>query len=366
MDTEAALSPATVIARNDRYDTSMREDPAQVVERKPMWPVVLRWIVCIAAVAWIVHNLNWAELKLAFALARWDWIAAGVVAFGPVPVLISQRLRWLLEVHAVRLSLWQAIKVTFAGNFLIQAFPVGTPGGDSAKAWYIARDTPHKHEAALAVFFDRVLGTIVLLLLSGTMILLDWDNPAFARWGRIIGVVTSILFIGGIVYYSRSCRKWLRLDEWVSRLPLAEHLQRLDRAMLAYRNDIPRVMASLVLTLVLQFVAIFSLFLISRGLGMAGTSFWADFRIFLAYTPICFLAGALPIGAMELTFAELFSDAAQLGSYEQALSLSFFGRLLQLAWALPGALVVLQGRRLRVESDGVERSVAVSANSCGK
>jgi len=93
-----------------------------------------------------------------------------------------------------------------------------------------------------------------------------------------------------------------------------------------------------------------------RGLGLVGEHFLADLWVYLGYTPVCFLAGGLPIGAMELTFAELFADAARLGTREQALSLSLVGvRVVQLVWALPGALVVLQSKRAPAAEEQVEK-----------
>ena len=98
------------------------------------------------------------------------------------------------------------------------------------------------------------------------------------------------------------------------------------------------------LTGVLQVVAIFAMFLVGRALGMKTDAPGSDLLVFLAYTPICFLSGALPIGAMEVVFVELFADAAGLGTSEQAVSLSLLSRIVQLIWALPGAITVLEGR----------------------
>jgi len=329
----------------------MKPDATTTNEPSRRWVSTLaRWGICIVAVGWILNDIDWVELKRTLAEAQWSWALLGLVTFGPAPMLIAQRLRWLLEVHGIHISYWQAVKVTFAGNFLIQAFPIGTPGGDSAKAYYIARDTPHKHEAALTVFFDRVLGTASLLLMSGIVVLVNWKNPAFAKWGRIIGVLIVVLMVGGGAYFSHRVRRWLHMDAIVARLPLAGHFQRLDRALFAYRHHVNRLVICLLLTLGLQTLSVLCYYLVGRGLGLHSnnavtSSAVADLFVYLGYTPICFLAGALPMGAMELTFAELFSDAAGLGTPEQAFSLSFLGRMVQLIWALPGLIVVMRGKK---------------------
>lgn len=308
---------------------------------------LVRYTICVVAVTWLVTHTQWAELTKVAASAsqHWQLMAAGVLAFGPGPLLIAVRLRWVLAVNDVNLTTWQAIRVTFAGNFIINALPVGTYGGDAVKAYYIARDTPHKHEAVTSVFFDRVIGVAGLVGMSGVVVLLNWGNPAFAGWGRIIGVVVAAMLVGGSIYFSRRMRKLLRLDQIVARMVFGSHLQRIDRAVFAFRHRISRLIACFAVTAVLQAVAIVSMFLVGWSLGIVGDRPIATLPVYLAYTPICFLAGALPIGVMEETFHQLFVDGAGLGTREAAYSLSLMCRFIQLCWALPGIIVVFKAGR---------------------
>ncbi|MBP7936907.1 MAG: flippase-like domain-containing protein [Phycisphaerae bacterium] len=305
---------------------------------------VLRYAVCAAALAWLYHKTDWGQFKQVLVSADWRLALLAMLVFGPAVLLISVRLKVLLAVQQVHLSVWQAVKVTFAGNFVISALPVGTPGGDSVKAYYVARDTPLKHEAVTAVFFDRAVGVLGLLLMAGVIVLADWDNPAFRVWGRVIGFLLLVLVVSVGLYASASVRRALQLWRVVAILPLSRHIHRVDKAIMAFRQDLGRVAVSMCLTFVLQTISIAAYFLGGWALGVVGTDPWTAFPVYLAYTPICLLTGALPIGVMELTFQELFAGAAGLGSPEAALSLSFFGRLIQLIWAVPGGLVVLRSR----------------------
>ncbi|UCD28679.1 MAG: flippase-like domain-containing protein [Planctomycetota bacterium] len=300
-------------------------------------------MICIAAVSWLICKTDWVRLNEVWVEADRSLIILGVLVFGPAPVFIAIRLKWLLAIHNVHLTVWQAIKVTFAGNFIIWTLPVGTPGGDSVKAYYVARQTPHKHEAVTTVFFDRVIGVLGLVLMSGVVVLLNSHNPAFARWGRIIGVLVVMLFLGGGIYYSNRLRKLFRLDRLVSRMPFATHLRRIDKAVFAFRHRIGTVFACLVLSLVLQGTVIVSVFLCGWALGMIGDRPIWDFIIYLGYTPICLLAGVMPLGVMEETFKQLLVDEAGYGAREAAYSLSLLNRAIQLLWSLPGALIVLRG-----------------------
>ncbi|HSW45740.1 MAG TPA: lysylphosphatidylglycerol synthase transmembrane domain-containing protein [Phycisphaerae bacterium] len=313
--------------------------------RAKVWlSALLRYGVCAAALGWLAYDTDWSRLRIILAKTNWLIALAGLAAFGPAPVGLAIRLKVLLAVQNVHLSLWQAIRVTFAGNFVINALPVGTSGGDTVKAFYIARDTPQKHEAVTTVLFDRVLGVLGLLLLSGVIVLCDWHNPAYRLYGRPIAVAIVVLS-GGLAFgLSRRLRRLVQFERILALLPMSAHLQRIDRAVLMFRHYPGRLAASMGLSFVLQVVSIFSMFLVGWALGLVGDQPWRAFPVYLAYTPIAFLAGVLPIGVMEVTFRELFADAAGLGPPEAAVSLSFLCRIIQLIWALPGMLVVLRSR----------------------
>jgi len=305
---------------------------------------LLRYGVCVAALGWLAYSTDWGRLRHVLAEANWRLALVGLLVYGPAPIGLAIRLKVLLAAQDIHISLWQAIRVTFAGNFIIAALPVGTPGGDSAKAYYVARDTPHKHEAVTAVFFDRVIGLLGLILMSGVMVAMDWRNPAFKTWGRPIALLFLLFMLGMTVALSRRLRRWLRIDRLLAVMPLSSHLQRVDRAVLTYRHYPRHLAASLVLSFLLQVVSIVSIYLTGWALGLVGGSPGRAFPVYLAYTPIAFLAGAFPLGVMEVTFRQLLADAAKLGSPEAAISLSFLCRIIQLVWALPGMLVVLKSR----------------------
>ena len=317
----------------------------------------LRYAICIAALAWVYRQTDWARFRQVLTSADWRLALLALLSFGPAVLLISIRLKVLLSVQKIHISVWQAIKVTFAGNFVISALPLGTPGGDSVKAYFVARGTSLKHEAVTAVFFDRAVGVLGLLLMAGAVVLIDWHNPAFRTWGQVIGLLLLGLVAGACLYASDTVRRTLRLGKLVALLPLSMHIHRIDRAIMAFRQDLGRVALAMALTFALQTISIAAYFLGGWALGVVGADPWKAFPVYLAYVPVCLLAGALPIGVMEVTFQQLLAGAAGLGSPEAALSLSFFGRLFQLAWALPGGLVVLRSRSKAADS-GMESPAA--------
>ena len=305
---------------------------------------LVRYGVCAAALTWLFFSTDWGRLRQVLSEANWQLAFLGLLAFGPAPVGLALRLKILLAVQNVRITLREAIWVTFAGNFIINALPVGTPGGDSVKAFYVARDTTQKHEAVTAVFFDRLIGVFGLVLMSGLMVACNWHDPAFQTYGRLIAVAILLFIVALAVLFSRRLRQLVRFDQIVSRLPLASHFQRVDRALLLFRHYPLQLVAALALTFGLQFVCIVSLYLTGWALGLVGDHPGRAFLIYLGYIPIGLLMGALPIGVMEVTLRELLADTARLGTPEAAVSLSILCRVIQLIWSLPGILVVLRSR----------------------
>jgi uncharacterized protein (TIRG00374 family) len=273
-------------------------------------------------------------------LALW-----AVLIFLPVPVLQSIRLVWMLAIQDVRLSYWNSIKLSYAGNFFNFALP-GTVGGDLIKAYYVSRFTHQKTEAVTTIFLDRAVGLLGLVLLAGTMILLAWDPGQFGSLALVLGLLCACLATGAVLVFIRLVRHALRLPQLAERLPFSDQLLRIGRATVAMRQHKALVAASLGNTIVLQFTVMVSVFVLARALGMEGS-----FTQYLIYVPIGFLIAAIPInppqaiGVMEIAYVGFFASIGANTS-SQAFALALGVRLIQLVWALPGVLVPLMGAHL--------------------
>ncbi len=284
-------------------------------------------------IAGVVRNLNYG------------WALVAILIFGPVPILSAFRLIWMLQIQEVRLSLWNSIKLTYAGNFFNFALP-GTTGGDLIKAYYLTRYTQHKTEAVTTVFLDRVIGLLGLVILAGSMILISWDPERFGQVATVLAIVLAGLIAGALVVFSKRLRHAVGLPKLAARLPAGEQLLRIGRAFTKMREHKLRVLASLLITVTLQFLVMLAVYEFALALQMD-----AEFRRYLIYVPICFLIAALPIGppqgvgVLEWFYVQFFT-ANGMNSVSQAFALALASRLIQLVWALPGVLVPLLGAHL--------------------
>src|SRR5207237_3398719 len=89
----------------------------------------------------------------------------------------------------------------FIGMFYNQFLPGGT-GGDVVKTYLLWKETPgNKPGALLAVLFDRMIGLIALIIITGVLIFLrfDWltSTKATAPYVWLVLAVfgSSVLFV---------------------------------------------------------------------------------------------------------------------------------------------------------------------------
>src|SRR6185295_1740576 len=114
------------------------------------------------------------------------WVGWALLTLGPVTFIISWRLRLLLRMQDIQLSLRDATLLTFAGNFFNFAMP-GTTGGDIYKAFHIARRTHKRTEGITVVLVDRIIGLISFLLLAAGAIVVSWRKQMIGEYGKWVG-----------------------------------------------------------------------------------------------------------------------------------------------------------------------------------
>lgn len=286
------------------------------------------------------------------SITRLDWRLAGfsLLLFAPVPIFSAVRLVLMLRIQNVILTVWEAVKLTFAGNFFNFALP-GTTGGDLIKAYYITKYTHHKTEAVTAIFLDRVIGLLGLMMLASLLFGLAWNQLQWEHAYRnslatALGLVWAGLGLGCLVVFSSRVRGAFRLSEIAARLPGGEHLQRIGRATVAMRTHKTLTLWSLLITIGLQGLVVWSAFVMARALGMDGSV-----TLYFICVPIGFLIAAIPIsppqaiGVLEVAYIQFFAQGG-LNSDSAAVTFALFVRLIQLVWAIPGVLVPLLGAHM--------------------
>lgn len=161
---------------------------------------ILQFAVTIGVLFWVFHDpAKRAQMAVALRAADYRWVAAAIVAYGIVEVAAALRWHVLLKVQDIHLSMSRTFGLFFIGMFYNQFLPGGT-GGDIMKTYLLLKETPGKGPGALlAVLFDRIIGLVALIAITGTLILLrfHWlaQKPETARlvWILLVVLGSSIL-----------------------------------------------------------------------------------------------------------------------------------------------------------------------------
>jgi len=261
----------------------------------------------------------------------------------PVGFLQGVRIRWLLRAQSIALGYWDCVKLSFAGNFLNFAAPLGSNAGDIFKAYFVSLHTSHKTEAVTTVALDRLIGLGTLLVVVAIITALSPKESRLAEFGPYL---LTLLGVGGVaasVYLSASLRRRLPPPAWLRRLPMFTHLQRMDHAARALANRKRIVIASVLVTVLLQTLAIGAYFIIAIALGLTANA--GNVLEYYAYFYTGAVVQALPgppqgLGTVELAYSYFF---ASFGSPSQIICMALAARLVVLVCALPGAYVTLSG-----------------------
>jgi len=143
---------------------------------KKILVTVFQLSVTVAVLYWVYHDPNRrAQMVEAIRNAQFRWVVLGILAYAVVEVAAAFRWHVLLKVQKIHLTLPRLSGLFLIGMFYNQFLPGGT-GGDIMKSYYLLKETPDKKAGALlAVVFDRFIGLVALVAITGTLIGLRYD-----------------------------------------------------------------------------------------------------------------------------------------------------------------------------------------------
>ena len=164
---------------------------------------ILQLAVTGGLLYWVFHDpAVRAAMGVALRDADYRWIVAAIIAY--IIVELAAIVRWgiLLKVQGITLSNARIAGLFFIGMFYNQFLPGGT-GGDIVKTYLLWKETPGKKPGALlAVLFDRMIGLIALIIITGVLIFLRyrWLTSTTATspyvWLVLAVFGSSVLFVG--------------------------------------------------------------------------------------------------------------------------------------------------------------------------
>ncbi len=316
------------------------------------------WVgIAVGALGFLVYKIPWEDFKNAIQNINYWWILAAMGLQMAAQTLLAGRWVYLLRVHGVYISHWQAIKLTFLGLFYNNVMP-GAVGGDLLKGWYITHHSPRdkRLEAAVTVFVDRLIGLIGTIMMGAFASLFVGSEVAYRgiqiRW--LSWGIFAAMVIGSMVFFSRHLRRGLFLSKLLEKLPFAAQLRQIDEAIRIFRRHILTVLRALFLTVVLQGLTIVAIWFITKALHFENVRF----VYCLIIMPIVWLIGSMipvpgGVGVIEGCITFLFclainpDDPTSEAAVGKAAALALMNRVVILyICSAPGLLVPIFGGHL--------------------
>lgn len=275
-------------------------------------------------------------------------IILAVLAFPASMLIVAYRWKLLLAVQDVQIGLWEAIRLSFLGQFFNAVVP-GVVGGDLVKAFYVAKHTPRKAAVVVSVIVDRVLGLIEMTLLSAAMVglallLTDFTYKHLRVPLLALSAVTGLLVVAVLFLFSGAFRRLLHLQKFYQKFSFAHHISAMGEAAVVYEKRLGVMFLAILITLGAHITFVGGIALIGYSLGLP-----IPWYLFFVYVPLIYIIGAVPVtpggvGLVEKFYLVFF--AVGTVSPSSVLALALLARLIPFLWGLPGAVVYFTGPRV--------------------
>lgn len=313
------------------------------------WQDVLRVTISLLCIAGSIYFLQdkWVHsLKILKGLDL-RIFAFACLLFFLINLIVCVRLWNVLQIAAIRVPLGRIVYLNFIGLFFNLFLP-SSVGGDAVKAYYLSMDAGAKMKTVSAVIVDRLLGLAAVVLVAVVAL------PFFARIYQDPKVVASVLVVGmgfaffALLFFNSSLAS--RFKFVVKLIPssfMREKVSDFYRSMTHHRSDLGKLLYCYGLSVIVQMVAIFMGFLISRSVGLD-----ISFLIFMVILPVTSIISMLPsLGGLGVREASVIYFLTAYSSVEHATAFILAYDILIYGFGLScGILYALVGGRQKIRS----------------
>jgi len=341
---------------------------------------LLQLIVTLAVLYWVFHDpAKRAQMSLAIfgdathPRVDYRWIFAGVLSYILVEIAALCRWQILLKVQQIHLSIPRVAGLFFIGMFFNQFLPGGT-GGDIMKTYLLLKEAPTKKMGAvLAVVFDRLVGLVALIMITGTLIALRYQFLSRTPETRQLLLGLLVIFgsavVGLLTTFIISGFNLLHLLP--HKFPGREKLIELSAAYHLYARHWIATLAAFATSVVAHLATFLTFFCVAQAFTKSAGVGLIDF---FSIMPIERTVSSLPISLAGIGWREkvlqiLLSQLCHIDENVAALigSMSF---LIILICCVPGGLVYFlykpSGAVGRVKFRDMEREVATVEHEIGE
>jgi glycosyltransferase 2 family protein len=308
---------------------------------KKILVTIFQLSVTIAVLYWVYHDPDRrAQMAEALRNAQYQWVAIAILSYLLVEIAAAFRWHVLLKVQKIQLSVPRLSGLFLIGMFYNQFLPGGT-GGDIIKSYYLLKETSDKKAGALlAVVFDRFIGLVALVAITGTLISLRYDflsQKTDTR--RLIWVLLFLLGVSIVTLLSTFVISGFNLFHRLpERFPGREKLIEISAAYHLYARHWRATLVAFGASLVAHLATFATFFCAAYALGAA-----VPLVNFFAVMPVERTISALPISFAGIGLREKILQIMLNGlcgvPEGTAILIGSLSFLIILVCCLPGALV---------------------------
>ena len=290
---------------------------------------------------WLVRSGR-LDLALLVRTPITIWYVLGMLLLLGSMVLQAVRWWWLVRSQSIPISLAEAIRLSWMGQFFSVLLP-GATGGELVRAYYISQESATITSGVSTVLVDRAIGLYVLILLGAPSVwLLGRAGGEFGagvrQMGAAIVVILTILTLGFLFLWWESTRAFML------RFIPARVRGSLQATLESYHARPRALLTAALLSVLSSTLYLITFLMASRSLGLS-----IGWQVIFLVVPLVTIANSLPlapggVGVAETTSFLLFS---QFG-VAQGAAIMLLVRLWIMLLRLPGAaFYVMRGRDAR-------------------
>ncbi len=301
---------------------------------------VLKFFFGFGLIAWMIIN-GMLDLSSLSILAKPVYLIISVLLV--FLTIIINNIRWtlLLKMKQFQLTIRQTLPLSLIGVFFNFALPSGV-GGDVVKGYYLLKKCPgRKTVAATTLLMDRLMGMYGMVLVSVTIIFIEYSTIRSIPGLYILSIAVIGLFFFMSAFFAMAFSVSIKEHPFINFLfnsiPGRSILQNIYDSIHSYRNNPIVLIQSLTLSFCLQFVIIFFVWFFA-GITEAPE---VPFSVYMFIVPLGLISIALPIspagvGVGQASLYYLYKSYTGIDNQIGPNAFTAF-QIILLCWGLVGA-----------------------------
>ncbi len=225
----------------------------------------LKLVVSLILLTYFIVSIiapEWPEILKSFKNINYFYLL--IVIFIAFPLILVSCLKWqlLLKSKNLNISLSKLIGLYLVGYFFNNIIPIGFLGGDFVRIYETAKQTKNTPDSLAAVFMERIMGIIALMMFAIFSIFLKFQ--LFLKNPTVLLIIICIIFILIIFIWMIFSPKILNFIKNIIKINLLKKIfTKLDEwttAINRYKYEKRALFYSFIYSIIYNLLAIFNVY----------------------------------------------------------------------------------------------------------